>query len=163
MRHSQLTGSGKEYHEVTENQAEISDLASVRKMTVRGFPRLSSVMMMVICRRSGCFSIRGSRRPSLRAIRSSRYPRRAEIFHEGRVAVKLLAAAGQEICLGYSEKPLRSGRGRMVIAVILDGEGLQTHVGIADTEVFAYGPVDVPFAIELLQGFPKENNYLVDG
>ncbi len=82
---------------------------------------------------------------------------------EGEAAQKLLAASGQEICLGYSEAVMSR-----TVAVILDGEGLKSHSGMVGMAA-AYSKeephqafIDAEKALELLKSFPAEGNLLED-
>jgi len=84
--------------------------------------------------------------------------------NEGDAAKKLLAAAGQEIYLGHREAMLSK-----TVAVVIDGEGLKILTGLVGMAA-AYSkegpkrePIDASRALELLRGFPDENNYLADG
>lgn len=80
-----------------------------------------------------------------------------------KAATKLLAAAGQDICLGYSETVMSQ-----TSAVIIDGEGLKTHSGMVGAAA-AYSSekpkqelIDADRAISLLNSFPREGNLLED-
>jgi len=85
--------------------------------------------------------------------------------NEGDAAKKLLAAAGQVICLGYSEAVMSR-----TVAVVIDGDGLKTYSGVVGMAA-AYSeeepernPIDAARALELLRSFSDENNnYLAEG
>lgn len=81
----------------------------------------------------------------------------------GEAARKLLAASGQDICLGYSETVMSK-----TTAVIFDGEGLKTHSGVVGmAAVYSKEEprrelIDAEKALALLRCFPAEGNLLED-
>lgn len=78
-------------------------------------------------------------------------------------ATRLLAAAGREICLGYSEEVMSR-----TSAVIIDGEGLKSHSGVVGMAAAYSGEkprqklIDAAQAILMLKSFPPGGNMLED-
>ncbi len=113
---------------------------------------------------------KAAKQPGFKARKPRSEPKKAPVSlasflanGEGEAARTLLAAAGQDICLGYSEAVMSR-----TVAVVIDGEGLKTHSGLVgmaaaySKEKPKYEPIGPAEALDLLRSFPEEDNFLED-